>query len=71
MQLAVRGVPELIMLLIIMAANYLIIYLVVSAVLKNSGLKSEVDHLKKEVFDLKKLLNEQTKSTADDNTNEN
>ncbi|GGH47348.1 hypothetical protein GCM10008014_10600 [Paenibacillus silvae] len=58
MPLVVRGVPELIIFLIIMAANYLIMYLVVSSVLNNSGLKSKIDHLQNEVLDLKKILNE-------------
>ncbi|WP_222125754.1 hypothetical protein [Paenibacillus silvae] len=58
MPLVVRGVPELIIFLIIMAANYLIMYLVVSSVLNNSGLKSKIDHLQNEVLDLKKFLNE-------------
>lgn len=69
MPLAVRGVPELIIFLIIMAANYLIMYLVVSAVLNHSGLKSKIDHLQNEVLDLKKTLNENKKNISDD-TNE-
>ncbi|PZT55145.1 hypothetical protein [Paenibacillus silvae] len=70
MPLVVRGVPELIIFLMIMAANYLIMYLVVSSVLNNSGLKSKIDHLQNEVLDLKKILNENKKNKPDD-TNKN
>ncbi|MBB6022100.1 ABC-type arginine transport system permease subunit [Paenibacillus sp. JGP012] len=70
MTLVVRGVPELIIFLIIMAANYLIMYLVVSSVLNNSGLKSKIDHLQNEVLDLKRTLNENKKNLSDD-TNKN
>ncbi|MEI2279612.1 hypothetical protein OHD57_00145 [Paenibacillus polysaccharolyticus] len=70
MPLVVRGVPELIIFLIIMAANYLIMYLVVSSVLNNSGLKSKIDNLQNEVLDLKKILNENKKNKPDD-TNKN
>lgn len=66
MPLAVRGVPELIIFLIIMAANYLIMYLVVSSVLHHSGLKSKIDYLQNEVLDLKKTLNENNKNISDD-----
>ena len=66
MPLVVRGVPELIIFLIIMAANYLIMYLVVSSVLNNSGLKSKIDNLQNEVLDLKKTLNENKKNISDD-----
>jgi NAD+--asparagine ADP-ribosyltransferase len=52
-----------------MAANYLIMYLVVSSVLNHSGLKSKIDHLQNEVLDLKKTLNENKKNISDD-TNE-
>jgi CRISPR/Cas system CMR-associated protein Cmr3 (group 5 of RAMP superfamily) len=45
----------------IMAANYLIVYLVVSSVLNNSGLKSKIDNLQNEVLDLKKILDENKK----------
>lgn len=70
MPLVVRGVPELIIFLMIMAANYLIMYLVVSSVLNNSGLKSKIDNLQNEVLDLKKILNENKKNKPDD-TNKN
>ncbi len=70
MPLIVRGVPELFIFLIIMAANYLIMYLVVSSVLNNSGLKSKIDNLENEVLDLKKTLNESKKNKPDD-TNKN
>ncbi|MDP9697894.1 hypothetical protein [Paenibacillus polysaccharolyticus] len=53
-----------------MAANYLIMYLVVSSVLNNSGLKSKIDNLQNEVLDLKKILNENKKNKPDD-TNKN
>ncbi|WP_308722921.1 hypothetical protein [Paenibacillus polysaccharolyticus] len=53
-----------------MAANYLIMYLVVSSVLNNSGLKSKIDNLENEVLDLKKTLNESKKNKPDD-TNKN
>lgn len=66
MPLIVRGVPELIIFLMIMAANYLIIYLVVSSVLNNSGLKSKIDHLQNEVLDLKRTLNENKNNLSDD-----
>lgn len=52
----VVGVQELIFFIIILAANYLLIYLIVSNAISNSGLKSEMDSLKNELIDIKKLL---------------
>lgn len=62
MPLVVRGVPEIVIFVMIMAANYLIMYLVVSAVFNNSGLKSKIDNLQNEILDLKKNLNEHNKN---------
>lgn len=71
MQLVVRGGPEVILFLVLMVAYFLIMYLVVSAVLTNSGLKSEINNLKNEILDLKKLLNEKTKNITDDSNKDN
>ncbi|GIP30127.1 hypothetical protein J23TS9_52570 [Paenibacillus sp. J23TS9] len=54
----VVGVQGLILILALFIANYFIVYLIVSHVMKNSGLKLEIDHLKNEVKDLRELLNE-------------
>lgn len=71
MQLVVRGGPEVILFLVLMVAYFLIMYLVVSAALTNSGLKSEINNLKNEILDLKKLLNEKTKNITDDSNKDN
>ncbi|MFB4331391.1 hypothetical protein ACWGNU_11045 [Paenibacillus lautus] len=59
----VVGVQELIFFIIILAANYLLIYLIVSNAISNSGLKSEMDSLKNELKDIKKLLADHSAKT--------
>ena len=62
---SVTGLGTLFTFLSLLAANYLIIYLVVSAVLTNSGVKADIKSLQDEVSSLKKLLDEKTKSISD------
>ncbi|MGM1048931.1 hypothetical protein SAMN05661091_5772 [Paenibacillus uliginis N3/975] len=63
----VVGVGGLIVFLLILVANYLIVYLIVSNALKNSDLKLEINNLKNEIKDLKELLNKQPIETLSDN----
>ncbi|GIP05592.1 hypothetical protein [Paenibacillus lautus] len=65
----VVGVQELIFFIIILAANYLLIYLIVSNAISNSGLKSEMDSLKNELKDIKKLLADHSAKTLGDRKN--
>ncbi|KOR76718.1 hypothetical protein AM231_22495 [Paenibacillus solani] len=54
----VVGLDVLIVMLLLLIVNYLIIYLIVSEGIKNSGLKSDIITLRNEVETLKKLLDE-------------
>ncbi|SEL56329.1 hypothetical protein SAMN04488688_104429 [Paenibacillus sp. cl141a] len=65
----VVGVQELIFFIMILAANYLLIYLIVSNAISNSGLKSEMDSLKNELKDIKKLLVDHSAKTLEERKN--
>ncbi|MDH6671427.1 hypothetical protein M2277_002077 [Paenibacillus sp. LBL] len=54
----VVGLEGLGLILVLLVVNYFIIYLIVSQVIKNSGLKSEITTLKGELENLKELLDE-------------
>lgn len=56
MYLTTVGLDGLIFILLLLVVNYLIIYLIVSEGIKNSGLKSDIIALKNEVENLKELL---------------
>lgn len=56
MLLEVRGTPEVVLFLVISVTYFLIMYLVVSSVLTNSGLKSEINNLKKRNFRFKEII---------------
>lgn len=54
----VVGLEGLGLILVLLVVNYFIIYLIVSQVIKNSGLKSEITTLKGELENLKEVLDE-------------
>ncbi|KOP65307.1 hypothetical protein AMS62_08635 [Bacillus sp. FJAT-18019] len=62
MYLSSVGLDGLIVMLLLLVVNYLIVYLIVSEGIKNSGLKSDIITLKNEVENLRKLLDGSRKS---------
>jgi len=66
MYLSTVGFDGLIFMLLLLVVNYLIIYLIVSEGIKNSGLKSDINTLKNEVEHLKELLVEGSRKSPED-----
>lgn len=60
----VVGVEGLIIFLVLLVANYFLIYLIVSHVMKNSRLNIEINNLKNELKSLRELLIEEPTDTS-------
>lgn len=65
MYLTTVGLDGLIFILLLLVVNYLIIYLIVSEGIKNSGLKADIITLKNEVENLKELLVEGSRKSPE------